>query len=333
LRSASDNGVHVVMQGNSSAVAAAIVAAIDKNNEREPDKALLFLNFAAVDPALTNARCSFWHFRFDAHADMRIAALMTQIGKDRAVKRIYLIGQDYSFGHAVLEEARRQLVEVRPDVRIVGDEFHAMGRVKDFAPYAAKIVASGADAVFTGNWGNDLTLLVRAAHDAGYRGRFYTFYGNALGAPAAIRDAGVGQVYAVAEWLPNVQTAASADFYRAFRTRFPKPEDDYVHLRMQLMIEALAQAFERAGSEDPQKVAKALESADVTLAGQRGTMRATDHQFQQPLVVGVMERQGTPGVPFDVEGSGYGFRVVRTISAADAQMPTTCRLQDPAVAR
>jgi branched-chain amino acid transport system substrate-binding protein len=36
-------------------------------------------------------------------------------------------------------------------------------------------------------------------------------------------------------------------------------------------------------------------------------MRAADHQFQQQLVVGVMDRQGAPGVKFDVEGSGYGF--------------------------
>ena len=54
-----------------------------------------------------------------------------------------------------------------------------------------------------------------------------------------------------------------------------------------------------------------------------------DHQFQQPLVVGVMDRIGTPGVKFDVEGSGYGFRVVKTISAQAAEMPTTCRMQRP----
>ena len=329
LRSAIDDGSHYVLQGNSSATAAALINAIEKNNEREPARSVVFLNYAAVDPVLTNERCSFWHFRFDAHSDMRVTALMSQIRDDAALKRVYLIGQDYSFGQAVLRETRRQLAEVRPDVQIVGEDLHLLGKVKDFAPYANKIIASGAQAVVTGNWGNDLTLLVKAAHDAGYTGRFYTFYGNALGAPAAIREAGIGQVVAVADWLPNVPTKASADFYRSFRERFPKPADDYVHLRMQLMIEALAQAMERAGTSDPLAVARELESADVTLAGQRGRMRASDHQFQQPLVVGVMDRQGAPGVPFDVEGSGYGFRVVKTIGAAEAEMPTTCRMQRP----
>jgi branched-chain amino acid transport system substrate-binding protein len=329
LRAAMDDGARIVLQGNSSATAAALVDAIEKNNERDPSRRVLFLNYSAVDPVLTNERCSFWHFRFDAHADMRVTALMDVVKGDASLKRVYLIGQDYSFGQAVLRESKRQLGALRPDVQIVGDELHPMGRVKDFAPYATKIMASGAQAVVTGNWGNDLTLLVKSAREAGFSGTFYTFYGNALGAPAAIGDAGIGRVVAVADWLPNVQTPQSEAFYRAFRERFPKAADDYVHMRMQLLVEALAQAIERAGSVDTVAVARALEQADVTLAGQRGRMRASDHQFQQSLVVGMMDKQGTPGVKFDVEGSGYGFRVIKTIPAERAEMPTSCKMQRP----
>ncbi len=329
LKSAIDDGAQVVLQGNSSANAAALIDAINKHNEREPNRRVLFLNYSAVDPALTNEKCSFWHFRFDAHADMRMAALMQVLREDQSVKSAYLIGQDYSFGQAVLREARRQLGVQRPDVQIVGDELHPMGRVKDFLPYAAKIKASGAQAVITGNWGNDLTLLVKSAREAGYEGKFYTFYGNALGAPAAIGEAGVGRVIAVADWLPNVPGQASAQFYQDFRQRFPKPSEDYVHVRMQLMIEALAQAVEKAGGTDPVAVAMQLEKARVSIAGQTGSMRAQDHQFQQPLVVGMMARQGTPGVPFDVEGSGYGFKVVHQIKAEQARLPSTCQMVRP----
>ena len=327
MRSAVDDGATFILQGNSSAIAAALVEAVNKHNEREPSRAVLYLNYSAVDPVLTNERCSFWHFRFDAHADMRMAALMAVLQEDRSVRAAYLIGQDYSFGQAVLREARRQLGVQRPDVRIAGDELHPLGRVKDFLPYAAKIKASGADAVVTGNWGNDLTLLVKAAREVGFDGKFYTFYGNALGAPAAIGEAGVGKVIAVADWLPNVQTAQSEAFYRSFRQRFPRAADDYVHMRMQLMVEALAQAIEKAADVAPAAVAQALEQASVSLSGQGGRMRAADHQFQQSLVVGVMDRQGAPGVKFDVEGSGYGFRVVRVVSPAQAELPTSCKMQ------
>ncbi len=329
LKAAVDQGARFITQGNSSAVAAALIDAVNKHNEREPTKRVIFLNYSAVDPILTNDKCSFWHFRFDAHADMRMSALMSVIKDDVALKSVYLIGQDYSFGQAVAREARRQLTALRPDVHIVGDELHAIGRVKDFMPYMTKIKASGAQAVITGNWGNDLTLLVKAAKDVGFDGKFYTFYGNALGAPTAMGDAGIGKVLAVADWLPNVSTPQSEAFYQSFRQRFPKPEDDYVHMRMQLMVQALVQAVEAAGTTDSVAVATQMERANVTFYAQSGSMRASDHQFQQTLVVGVMERQGTPGVKFDVEGSGYGFRVIKTLAAADAQQPTTCRMQRP----
>lgn len=329
LRAAIDDDAQVILQGNSSSTAAVLIEAINKHNEREPNKRVLFLNYSAVDPILTNEKCSFWHFRFDAHADMRMAALMEVMREDKAIKSVYLIGQDYSFGQAVLREAKKQLAAQRPDVAVVGEELHPIGRVKDFAPYAVKIKSSGAQAVVTGNWGNDLTLLVKAARDVGYEGSFYTFYGNALGAPAAIGDAGIGKVVAVADWLPNVPGAQSEAFYQSFRTRFPKPQDDYVHMRMQLMVEALAQSIERAGSTDVVAVARQMESANVQLAGQGGSMRAADHQFQQALAVGVMDRKGAQGVKFDVEGSGYGFRVVRQIAAAKAQQPHSCQMQRP----
>ncbi len=327
LRAAIDDGAQVILQGNSSATAAVLIEAINKHNEREPSKRVIFLNYSAVDPILTNEKCSFWHFRFDAHADMRMAALMDVMREDKAIQRVYLIGQDYSFGQAVLREAKKQLAAQRPDVAVVGDELHPVGRVKDFAPYAVKIKNSGAQAVVTGNWGNDLTLLVKSAREVGYEGSFYTFYGNALGAPAAMGDAGIGKVVAVADWLPNVPGAQSEGFYQSFRTRFPRPQDDYVHMRMQLMIEALAQSIERAGSADVLAIARQMESAQVELAGQGGSMRAADHQFQQALAVGVMDRKGAPGVKFDVEGSGYGFRVVRQITAAKAQQPHSCQMQ------
>ena len=329
LRSAIDRDITVVTQGNSSAAASGLIDAINKHNERDPARQVLFLNYSAVDPVLTNQNCSYWHFRFDAHADMRMTALMNVLRDDKDLKQIYLIGQDYSFGQSVLREARSQLAAKRPDVKIVGDELHPMARVKDFAPYAAKIKASGAQAVLTGNWGNDLTLLVKAAREAGFEGSFYTFYGNALGAPAAIGDAGIGKVIAVADWFPNVPTKESEAFYQSFRQRFPNPADDYVHMRMQLMVESLAQAIERAGSVKAAAVAAQLEKVEVQLAGQTARMRAADHQFQQPLAVAVMDRQGTPGVKFDVEGSGYGFRVIRNLTPQQAEQPHGCNMARP----
>ncbi|QEZ46052.1 branched-chain amino acid ABC transporter substrate-binding protein [Cupriavidus oxalaticus] len=328
FRALTDRRIPFVLQGNSSAVAGALVSAVNRHNARQPDARVLFLNYSAVDPSLTNENCSFWHFRFDASADMRMQALTEVIRQDQSVRKVYLIDQDYSFGHQVARSAREMLAARRPDIQIVGDEFHPIGKIKDFAPYIAKIKASGADAVITGNWGNDLTLMVKAAREGGLQARFYTFYGNGLGAPAAMGDAGVGRVLAVAEWHPNVGGAASDAFYQQFRARYPEPKDDYVHLRMQMMVEMLARAIEKAGTTDAVKVARALENMRYVNDFHEATIRAEDHQVLQPLYVSVMDRQGGV-VRFDNEGSGYGFRTVRKLKAAQSTLPTTCRMERP----
>jgi len=333
LRAALDRNVGFVMQGNSSAVAAALVDALNKHNQREPQRRALLLNYSAVDPVLTNEKCSFWHFRFDANADMRLAALTDVLRDDAAVKKVFLINQDYSFGQHVQRAARASIAAKRPDIQVVGDELHPIGRIKDFLPYALKIKASGAQAVLTSSWGNDLTLLIKAAREADLDSRFYTFYGNALGAPAAIGAAGVDRVLAVAEWHPNLGTPASERFYAEFHSRFPKPEDDYVHARMHVMVEMLVAAIERAGTTDAVAVARVLEGMrfDARVLGgvHAGTMRATDHQFIQPLVVSVMDKLGAPGVRHDNEGSGFGFRTLRAFEAALTEQPTLCNMERP----
>jgi branched-chain amino acid transport system substrate-binding protein len=265
---------------------------------------------------------------------MRLAALTDVLRDDSSVQRVYIFGQDYSFGQQFARSARSMIAAKRPDIEIVGDELHPLGRIKDFLPYAAKIKSSGAQAVFTGNWGNDLTLLARSLREAGSAAKLYTFYGNALGAPAAIGEAGVERVLAVAEWQPNAGGAASDAFYTAFRRRFPEPRDDYVHVRMQVLVEMLAAAAERAGGIEAAAVARALEGAsfDASVLGglHKATMRASDHQLLQPLIVSVMDRVGAPGVAHDVEGSGFGFRTVRRLESPAVGPASACRMTRPA---
>ena len=329
LRAATDAGARIVLEGNSSAVAGALVDAINKHNARFADTRVLFLNYSADDPALTGERCSFWHFRFDAHSQMRMNALTDLLAGDARVRRVYLIDQDYVFGRDVARTARELLLRKRPDVEIVGDTLHPLGSVKDFAPYVAKIRAAGADTVITGNWGSDLTLLVRAAREAGLNTRFYTFFGNSLGAPAALGEAGVGRVVAVAEWQPNSAGDASRRAVLAFRRRYPEPHDQYQILRLQVMLEMLAAAMEKAGSSDVTATARALEGLHYSNGFHEATLRADDHQLLQPLDVSVMEPSGSEGTAFDQEGSGYGFRTVRYQPTAATTPANQCRMVRP----
>ena len=324
LKKALDEGARYVFQGNGSAVALAISDAVAKYNERNPGKEVLYFNYAAVDPALTNAKCNFWHFRFDSDVDMKMTALVNWIATQPQVKKVYLINQDYSFGKAVAAAARRMLAAKRPDVEIVGDELHPLQKVQDFSPYVAKIKASGADAVITGNWSNDMFLLFKAGKDAGLKVTWYTFYADALGAPTAIGRDGNGVVKVVTSYHTNVAPDLDPDV-AAFKKRFTGKEDEFTYYRLNTAFMMFAAAAAKAKSNDPVKVARALEGMKATTSVGEVEMRADNHQLLQPLFVATL----TDNVKFDVEKTGLGFRTDVKVDAKDTAMPTTCQMQRP----
>jgi branched-chain amino acid transport system substrate-binding protein len=318
-------GIQFVVQGNSSGVAHALTDAIAKHNEREPGKRVLYLNYSAVDPSLTNEDCNFWHFRFDANADMKMNALTDVIAANKNMKSIYIIGQDYSFGKAVASAAEHYLGLKRPDMKIVGNELHPIGKVKDFSPYIAKIKASGAQAVITGNWGADMLGLAKAANDAGLEVPFYTYYAAANGITKAIGAGGVGKVRLVSEGPGNPFDAASYALVKRFKAKYP--DEDITQPRIINTTYMLAAAINKAKSTEPAKVAAALEGMSyTTIWGDIVTMRASDHQLQMPVRIFVHTDKN---IKVDLDNSGYGLATESTVSAHVASTPTTCTMKRP----
>jgi branched-chain amino acid transport system substrate-binding protein len=324
LKKAIDEGARFVVQGNGSSVALAITDAVQKHNERNPGKEVLYLNYAAVDPALTNEKCNFWHFRFDADADMKMAAMTDTMAKDAKIKRVYLINQDYSFGKAVAAAANKMLAEKRPDVKIVGDELHPLQKVNDFSPYVAKIKASGADAVITGNWSNDMVLLIKAGKDAGLKVEWETYYGGSPGAVTAIGEAGVDTLKQVSEWHRNATPELDASV-AAFAKRFPGKENEYSYWRAKTLWEMFAAAAKKAQSNDPVKIAKALEGMKMPTSLGEVEMRADNHQILQPLYVSTLSK----GVKYDSEESGLGWKTDAKVEGKATALPTTCKMERP----
>ncbi|HXN15291.1 MAG TPA: branched-chain amino acid ABC transporter substrate-binding protein [Usitatibacter sp.] len=324
LKKAIDEGARIVFQGNGSSVAHAITDAVLKHNERNPGKEVLFFNYAAIDPALTNEKCHFWHFRFDADVDMKMKALTEAIAKDPKIKKVYLINQDYSFGKAVAAAARSMLGVRRPDIQIVGDELHPLQKVQDFSPYVAKIKASGADTVITGNWSNDMLLLFKAGKDAGLSVNWYTYYGGGLGSVPAIGKDGVGHLKQVTEYHNNVLPELPADEV-GFHQRYTDKADEVFYWRLFNTFAMLDSAAKRAKSNDPVKLARALEGAKLSTALGEIEMRADNHQLLQPLFVSTLSDK----TRFDLEGSGLGFVTDAKIDAKDTALPTTCKMQRP----
>jgi branched-chain amino acid transport system substrate-binding protein len=285
VQKAIDAGVRYITQGNGSSVALAMEDFIAKYNDRNPGKEVLYLNYAAVDPSLTNEKCSFWHFRWDASSDIKMEALTNYMKTRPGVKKVYLINQDYSFGQSVRAEARKMVAEKRPDITIVGDELHPLLKITDFAPYVAKIKASGADTVITGNWGQDIALLLKAAADAGLQVDWYTYYAGGAGGPTAIRQANLpDRVFAIGEGFANIPYAPAQEFEKAFRAKFNGQTLWYPRAVNEMNM--LVAAIEAAGSAEPAKAAAKLEGMKIAvLNGGEGFMRADDHQFFQPMYV------------------------------------------------
>ncbi|MGB3446959.1 MAG: branched-chain amino acid ABC transporter substrate-binding protein [Xanthobacteraceae bacterium] len=324
---AADAGIRYITQGNGSSVAAALSEFVLKHNTRNPGKEMLYFNYAAVDPSLTNEKCNYWHFRWDANSDIKMEALTNYMKDTPSIKKVYLINQDYSFGQSVRTEARKMLAAKRPDVQIVGDELHPLLKITDFAPYIAKIKASGADSVVTGNWGQDIALLLKAAADAGLKVNWYTYYAGGAGGPTAMKQTGLDhQVFQINEGVPNGGHQAAVDFEKAFRA---KVNMSLWYPRAVNQMRMFKAAAEKAKSLDPVKVAAALEGLEAeVLDGGKGVMRKDDHQFLQPIYISSFGSR-TDKEPFDEEGTGWGWKVAAKVDTAQATLPTTCKMKRP----
>ncbi|WP_170423702.1 branched-chain amino acid ABC transporter substrate-binding protein [Ruegeria arenilitoris] len=326
LQVAMDQGIRIIAQGASSGVASALTEAIAKHNRRNPDDPVIFLNHSAVDPALTNDKCQFWHFRFDANSDIKMDALTDDIAANPDIKKVYVIGQDYSFGKAVAAAAERFLKEKRPDIEIVGNELHPIGKVKDFTPYARKIVGSGADAVITGNWGGDMVGLGKAVMGAGFDKPIYTYYGATSGITAAFGEEGDGIVKLVGAGQVNPAPSPDAQaFIESFYESFP--DLDLGQPQMANVAPMLAAAINEVGNAtDIKAIAYALEGMehDGILTG-KTVMRESDHQAIQTVTV-----QGqTPDVAFQYDKSGRGMNAETIVEMASKDSATSCEMKRP----
>ena len=326
LKTVIDQGYRYIVQGNGSGAAGALIDAINKHNERNPGKEVVFLNYAAVDPDLTNSKCSFWHFRTDANSDMKMEALTTYLAANKKIKKVYIIGQNYAHGHQVTRAAKEYLKRKRPDIEIVGDDLHPIGSVKDFSPYVAKINASGADTVITGNWGSDLALLIKAARESDLKANFFTYYAYTTGVPTVMGASGADRVKYVGTWNVNNETYAGKDLIEAFKKKY---NDDYYAVTTYSALQILGKSVVQAKSTDPVKVAFAMEGLKFKTLNGDVEMRKSDHQMQQPLYITTWVKAGAKDVKFDQENTGYGWRTDQKIDAFVASQPTSCAMKRP----
>ncbi len=326
LKSITDQNIPFVMQCTGSNVGAALLDGVSKHNARNPDNRVLYLNCGALATELTNEKCDFWQFRFAGNVEMRAAARIKALPKD--LKKVYLLNQDYLFGQSVQHDTRKWLEKLRPDIQVVGDELMPFGKVQDFSSYVAKIKASGAQSVLTGNYNRDLNLLIKAAVDDGINIRFDTYLAHLIGGPTAIGAAGENRLTTISEFGPNVAVELKKPEAEAFASGWRANHDtDFSEINFLTMLQMLSKAIDKAGSTDALKVALALEDAKATdMVGFPVQMRKEDHQLLMPFYAVSFSRD----VKYDAEKTGFGWKTDFIASTEDLTLPTTCKMKRPA---
>jgi len=328
LKAAIADGVQIVVQGSSSAIGGQITEDVRKHNLRNPGKEVVYINVGAEALELTGDKCNFYHFRFAGNAQIRAKALVQAMKETHALgTKVYAINQNYSWG----QDMEQAIVDnaATGGYQVVEKTLHDVNKIQDFAPYVSKISASGADTVMTGNWSNDLLLMMKAAKASGLKARFGTVYLDQPGNVSNAGDLAIGNYVAHAF---NAEAAGPAGErfvadYTAKIGHAPVFVEPQTVFGLEMVTDALKRTRPVNGSLDVNAFAKALESGKLNTPMGEMSMRAADHQVQMPLVVSVVSKDAK----YKADGTDMGFKPVKVFSAEAVSVPAqaSCKMQRP----
>ncbi|ALM86824.1 amino acid-binding protein [Bordetella sp. N] len=328
LKAAAADGVSIVVQGASSAIGGQITEDVRKYNLRNPGKEMVYINMGAEALELTGEKCSFYHFRFAGNAQVRTKALIEGMKKANALgTKVYAINQNYSWG----QDMEQATVDFQKEggYTVVEKTLHDVNKIQDFAPYVAKIAASGAETVITGNWSNDLLLLMKASKAAGLKAHYGTVYLDQPGNIANAGDLALGN-FVAHTFNAEANGPDGARFVEDYKAKtghvpvFVEPQTVY---GMQMVVEALKHTPAKNGALNVNEFAKVLETTKIPTPMGPMSMRAADHQAQLPIVVSTVSRDAA----IKVDGTDMGFKPVLLLSAEQASTPvqSTCKMKRP----
>lgn len=328
LKAAAADGVQIVVQGASSAIGGQITEDIRKHNLRNPGKEMVYINMGAEALELTGEKCNFYHFRFAGNAQVRTKALVEGMKKAGALgTKVYAINQNYSWGQDMQQAI---LDNQKPGgYTVVEKTLHDVNKIQDFSPYVAKIASSGAETVITGNWSNDLLLLMKASKTAGLKARYGTVYLDQPGNLANAGDLAEGN-FVVHTFNAEAGDAQAEQFVQDYQAKtghmpvFIEPQTVY---GMKMVADALKRTQPRNGALSVNDLALALETARIPTPMGEMSMRAADHQAQLPMVVSTVTRDAR----HKVDNTDMGFKPVLLLTAEQASTPAqaSCKMKRP----
>lgn len=328
VKAAIADGAHMIVQGAASSVAGQITEDVRKHNLRNPGKEVVFLNVGGEANEFVGEKCHYFHVRFSPYATLRMKALMGVMRAEKVMgDEVFAMNQNYSWG----QDIEKATIEYGPSMgyKVVDKVLHDLNKVQDFSPYVAKIAASKADTVVTGNWGNDLLLLMKAAKSAGLKARFATTF---LDQPGNIGNAGETALghYVVHSFNAEAAGAAGEKYVNDIKAKTGQaPTFVMPHTinGMRLVGEALKATKAEAGNFSARAFMPALLAAKASTPLGDISIRAADHQVILPMVVSVVSKDAK----YKVDGTDMGFKPVKVMSGPEAAAAVfdSCKMTKP----
>ncbi len=328
VKAAIADGAHMIVQGAASSVAGQITEDVRKHNLRNPGKEVVFLNVGGEANEFVGEKCHYFHVRFSPYATLRMKALMGVMRAEKVMgDEVFAMNQNYSWG----QDIEKATIEYGPSMgyKVVDKVLHDLNKVQDFSPYVAKIAASKADTVVTGNWGNDLLLLMKAAKSAGLKARFATTF---LDQPGNIGNAGETALghYVVHSFNAEAAGAAGEKYVNDIKAKTGQaPTFVMPHTinGMRLVGEALKATKAEAGNFSARAFIPALVAAKASTPLGDISIRAADHQVILPMVVSVVSKDAK----YKVDGTDMGFKPVKVMSGPEAAAAVfdSCKMTKP----
>jgi branched-chain amino acid transport system substrate-binding protein len=267
-------GVMFFCGGSGSSVGAALSQFAARQN-------VLFYTFGMEAATMTGKDCNKNFFRPCLNTDQHSSALAVLTARG-GFRRIAIIAQDYSFGHEAVEAFKKKLKQVSLRAKIVVELFHPVG-TKDFAPYASQVIAAKPDIIFTPNWGNDLTLLLKQGRPMGMTQRIFSYFINdeilieAIGNDSLVIGSMSAEPYSL-----SIPTQKNRNFLARFyedRKYYPSGGGGSAYIATMFWAEAV----KKAKTTNIAAVIKAWEGLSYDGPAGIWTMRACDHQAQLPI--------------------------------------------------
>jgi branched-chain amino acid transport system substrate-binding protein len=284
IRAIMEDKAQFILSLTSTAVAQALMDVAEKNK-------VIFTMLGAESDFLTGKNFNKYSFRTCFTTGNRARAY-AEFFKTKSWRKFYLMNQDYAFGHAVADDFKKVITKVIPDAKIVGEDYAPIGQ-KDFGPYISKILASGAEIIFTGNFGADLINLIKQGSQMGIKlpVRFATYFLDGDIELSQIGQAAVGS-FVNSTYLPTIDTPQNKAFLERWNKKFkdtahPWPTANLGYSYNGLMF--LFAAIKKAGSFDPEAVIKAWEGMEYNSLVGKQIMRACDHQIMMPGPIGEIQ--------------------------------------------